>query len=159
MKSVFGVITILGVTVCLFSCKKTINCDTPVIKKVVFFTSESTNPVPDTSYIITKYRKGKNFSQLSESFPEQKLTKEAYNKSFDLPEKGAETYDYDWYIQLKPSNRVYEITDIESAGETSTTHHCTSTVSYSINDSTYTVPGNPYSPTPYFVSDIQIQYW
>ncbi len=159
MKSALGLITLLGVTLSLFSCKKTINCDTPVIKKVVFFTSESTYPVEDTSYTLQKFRKDSKFGQLSDAFPEQPLTKELYNRSLDLPEHGAETYDYDWVIVLKPSGRIYQISDVSSAGETSTTHHCTTTVTYKVNDSTYTVPGNPYSPTPYFTSDIQIQYW
>lgn len=155
-------VALAALTVGLVACKKTINCDTPVIKKVFFYSSISSLLVPDDSAKIEKYKKGSMFALLSESLPAQRLQKESYNKSLELPENGAETYDYDWKITLSPSGRVYFISDIEHENATSKTHHCTNTVYYTTEyNSTIvldTVAGNPYSSTPYEVSDIQIQY-
>lgn len=152
-----------ALTVGLFSCKKAIDCETPVIKKVFFYSSISSLLVPDTSAKLEKYRKGTNFGALSERFPNIRLQREDYNKSLEIPDNGAETYDYDWKITLMPSGRDYYISDIKHESETSKTHHCTNTVKYTITynttDTTVTVPGNPYSATPYYVSDIQVQYW
>lgn len=143
----------------LVSCKKTINCDKPVIKRVYFYSSVSSLLVPDTTAELVKFQKGSKYGNVSEMIPSIRLRKDAYNKFLDLPKDGSETYDYDWKVTLRPSNKVYFISDIKSLNETSKSHYCTSTVKYTVNDSVTTVPGNPYSPTPLFVSDIQIQYW
>ncbi len=157
------VVAVAAITAGLFSCKKPLNCETPVIKKVFFYSSVSSLLVPDTAAKLEKYKKGSNFALLSESFPNIRLQREDYNKSLELPENGAQTYDYDWKITLLPSNRDYYISKIEHESATSKTHHCTNTVKYTITynttDTTVTVPGNPYSSTPYYVSDIQVQYW
>lgn len=157
------VVAVTALTIGLISCKKAINCDTPVIKKVMFYTSVSSLLVPDTAAKLEKYSKGTNFAQLSERLPNIRLQRENYDKSMELPENGAETYDFDWKVQLLPSNRVYYISNINHESATSKTHHCTNTVYYTVTDSTSmkkdTVAGNPYSSTPYFVSDIRIQYW
>jgi hypothetical protein len=159
MKIVNRVAPILILVAGLVSCKKDINCDTPVIKKVFFYSSVSQLLVPDTTADLVKFKKGSAFGLVSEVYPALRLTKVTYNKSLELPDNGAETYDYDWKITLHPSNKVYYISKITHENNTSKTHHCTSTVKYSVNDSVNTVPGNPYSSTPYFVSDIQIMYW
>ncbi len=79
--------------------------------------------------------------------------------SMEFPLKGEETYAYDWKVKLQPSNKEFRIAKIEHESLTSKTHHCTNGVSFSINDSAVTVPGNPYSITPYYVSDIMVEYW
>lgn len=158
MKSVKSILLLLAITIGFLSCKKTINCETPVIKKVVFFTNVSSYVVPDTTALLVKYRKGSSFADLSEKFPPILLMKVDQNKVMEFPLKGEETYDYDWTITLKPSNRVYKITAVDHESTTSKTHHCTNGVSYKVNDSLVKVPGNPYSTTPYYVSDIMIEY-
>jgi len=160
MKRVNKLMIVLAVSAGFFSCKKTINCDTPVLRKVLFYTNVSTYTVPDTTAMLVKYNKGSSFSEVSEIFQPIYLMKEdIQNKSMEFPLKGKETYDYDWKITLKPSNRVYTISAASHESATSKTHHCTNTVSYKINDSLVTVPGNPYSATPYFVADILIEYY
>lgn len=160
MKSVITLVTLLGITAGVMSCKKTINCETPVIKKVVFFSSLSSMKVPDTTAYLAKCRKGSNFGQVSEIFPKIYLMKaDDYNKSMEFPMKGQETYDYDWEITLQPSNRRYRISAISHESATSKKHYCTNGTSYKLNDSLVTVPGNPYSTTPYYPADIQIEYW
>lgn len=166
MKRVISLAVLLGATLGFYSCKKTINCETPVIRKVLFFSPLTSLKVPDTSAVVNKFRKGSNFGQLSETFPSIKLVKVAVldkkyeiDKSMEIPMKGEETYDYDWQITLKPSNRVYYISDISHESATSKTHYCTNTVTYKLNDSLVTVPGNPYSTVPYYPSDIMIQYF
>ncbi len=167
MKSVKSLLVLLAVTIVFVSCKKTINCDTPILKKVFFFTNVSTYVVPDTAAMVVKYRKGSAFVDVSEIFPRVYLMKVDQNKSMEFPLKGKETYDYDWEITLLPSNRQYRLSKIEHGSATSKTHHCTNEVSYTMNikylttDSTFevTVPGNPYSTTPYFSADIQVEYY
>ena len=157
MKRVIGIIAALSVTAYFGSCKK-INCNTPVISKVLFYSSISTSVVPDTSATLVKSVKGTNFGQISEVYPNVYLSKVEFNKRLDFPDKGIDVYDYDWQITLKPSGRIYRLTKISHLSQTSKTSECTNTVSYKVNDSTVTVPGNPYSAVPNFVSDIQILY-
>lgn len=165
MKSAKSLVTLLAITVGFYSCKKTINCETPVIKKVLFYSSLSTQTVPDTAATLVKYNKGSNFSQVSEILPPiQLLKKDVYNKTMEFPLDGEETYDYDWKITLLPTMKVYYLSDISHESATSKTHHCTNTVTYKqtdglVTDSLVTVPGNPYSTTPYYSADIQIEYW
>ncbi len=159
MKSVFSLVLILSLAVGLVSCKKKLDCETPAIKKVLFYSTISLQIVPDSSADLVKCKQGSNFGQISEIFPKIMLQKEDFNKSMAFPLHGEEVYDYDWMITLRPSNRIYYISSIKHESATSKTHHCTNTVSYRINDSLVTVPGNPYSSTPNFVSDIQVQYW
>jgi len=160
MKRVISLAVLFGATLGFYSCKKTINCETPVISKVLFFSPLTSMKVPDTSAVVYKYRKGSLFGQVSEMYPSVKLVKVGVtDKSMEIPMKGEETYDYDWQITLKPSNRVYFLSDISHESATSKTHNCTNTVTYKLNDSLVTVPGNPYSVVPYYPSDIQIQYF
>lgn len=159
MKHVTSLLIILGLTIGFLSCKKTINCQTPVIKNVYFYSTISTKIVPDSSASLVKYRKGSKFSQVSEVFPKINLIKDGFNKYMEFPLKGEETYDYDWEITLKPSNKIYLLSEIEHESATSKTHQCTNTVTYKVNGDTVTVPGNPYSATPNFVSDVRIEYW
>jgi hypothetical protein len=160
MKRVISLAVLLGATLGFYSCKKTINCETPLIRKVLFFSPLTSLKVPDTSAVVNKFRKGSDFGQLSETFPAVKLVKVGVtDKSMEIPMKGEETYDYDWQITLKPSNRVYYISKISHESATSKTHYCTNTVTYKLNDSLVTVPGNPYSTVPYYPSDIHIQYF
>lgn len=157
------VVAVVALTAGLFSCKKPLNCDTPVIKKVFFYSSISSLLVPDTAAKLEKYKKDTKFGLLSERYPNIRLQREDYNKSMELPDNGKETYDFDWKITLLPSNREYYLSKINHESATSKTHHCTNTVTYTIGynttDSAVTVPGNPYSSTPYYVSDIMIQYY
>jgi len=157
MKKVTGVISALSIIAFLGSCK-TINCTTPVISKIVFYSSISTNLIPDSTATLVKSTKGTNFAQIAEIYPTINLTRIDYNKRLTLPDKGNDTYDYDWMVTLHPSNRTYKITKISHESLTSKSSDCTNTVSYKINDSLVTVPGNPYSSIPNFVSDIQIPY-
>lgn len=160
MKSGISLVVLLGITIGFIACKKTINCETPVIKKVKFYSSLSSQKVPDTSVSINKCRKGSGFSEVSEIFPLLLLTKvDNYNKSLTLPGKGEDTYNYDWEIELQPSGKRYRISDISHESATSKSHYCSNGVSYKLDDSLVTIPGNPYSTTPYYVSDIQIEYW
>ncbi len=158
MKSVKRFAALLAVTAALASCKKAIDCDTPNIRRVVFYTNVSTYTIPDTTALLVKCNKGSGFSEVSEIYPPIYLTKIDNTKQLDFPDKGKDTYDYDWQITLKPSNRVYKLTKLEHESATSKTHHCTNTVSFKVNDSAVSVPGNPYSSTPYYTSDIQIEY-
>jgi len=163
MKSVKSIAMVLTLIAGVCSCKKPLNCETPVIKKVFFYSSVSSLLVPDSTADLVKYKQGSHFGLLSEIYPSIRLMKEDYNKSMEFPLNGTETYDYDWKITLHPSNRVYYVSNVKHESSTSKTHHCTNTVKYTVGyngvDTTTTVPGNPYSSTPYFVSDIQIQYW
>jgi len=157
MKKVIGIIVVLSITAYFSSCKK-IYCSTPVISKVLFYSTISTYVVPDTTATLIKSVKGSHFGQTSEIYPTINLTKVDFNRSLSFPDKGVDVYDYDWQITLHPSGRLYQITKISHQNSTSKTSDCTNTVSYYINDSLVTVPGNPYSSIPNFVSDIQILY-
>jgi hypothetical protein len=159
MKNVFSIFMFSALVVGLVACKKSVNCETPVIKKVVFYTTISQQIVPDTTAELVKTKKASNFGLVSEIFQKIRLQKEdGYSKSMAFPLHGEEVYDYDWQITLRPSNRVYYLSNIKHESATSKTHHCTNTVTYLMNDSLVTVPGNPYSSTPNFVSDILIEY-
>jgi hypothetical protein len=158
MKRAASLVIVLITIIYFGSCKK-INCSTPVIKHVLFYSSLSTNVVPDTAAQLDKYRKGSLFNLLADEYININLTKVDFNRQMDFPDKGADVYDYDWLITLKPSGRVYKITEIKHESSTSKTSDCTNTVTYKVNDSLFTVPGNPYSSIPNFPSDIQIQYF
>jgi|GEM_PF-4039232 len=169
MRSAASILLMLGVASGLYSCKKTINCETKTIGKVIFISSLSTTKVPDTAAMVRKFNKETGFSELSEIFLPIKLDKVGLSdKSMDFPYKGTETYDYNWEITLLPSNRIYYFSAIEHENATSKNHYCSNGTSYKIRgdqgatpttDSLVTIPGNPYSTTPYYVPDIQVAYW
>ncbi|GAA4465267.1 hypothetical protein GCM10023093_17130 [Nemorincola caseinilytica] len=169
MKSAASIVVMLGLTAGLFSCKKTIHCETQTIKKVYFISSLSSMKVPDSVAMVRMFNKTGGFSELSEIFLPIKLAKEGISdKSMEFPYKGQKTYDYNWEVTLLPSNRVYYFSKISHESATSKTHYCTNGTSYTVRsgpggtplaDSTVRVPGNPYSTTPYFEHDIEVQYY
>ena len=169
MRSAASIVVMLGLTFGLYSCKKTIHCETQVIKKVYFISSLSSMKVPDSVAMVRMFNKISGFTEVSEIFLPIKLTKEGISdKSMDIPYKGAKTYDYNWEVTLLPSNRVYYFSKIEHENATSKTHYCTNGTSYvvrgsagggPISDSTVRIPGDPYSTTPYFTPNIEVQYF
>lgn len=163
MKSVVRLVVFCGLSMGVFSCKKAVDCETPLIRKAVFYSPVSSLTVPDTSYDLVKYRQESGFTQISEIYPGTRLTKEGTNKSLYFPENGSITYDYNWSITLHPSGKVFLLSKIKHENSSSKTHHCTNTVTYTINqygvDSAVTVDGNPYSATPYYPADFQIAYY
>lgn len=159
MKRVIVLLAAVGFMANFGACKKSVNCSTPIIGKVMFYSSISTSVVPDSSVTLVKYKKGSKFSMLSEIYMNIHLSAIDFNKRMDFPDKGEDTYDYDWEITMHPSNKVYRISDISHLSSSSSTNECTNTVSYKINDSSITIPGNPYSSVPNYVSDIQIKYY
>ncbi len=158
MKRVIGIIAALGIIANLGSCKKPINCTTPVISKILFYSSISTYTVPDTTATLEQYRKNTLFTQLSQRYPSIRLAVVDFNKRLYLPNNGVDTYDYDWIVTLHPSGKTYAIRGVSHQSSTSTTSDCTNTVTYYVNDSLVTVPGDPYSSVPNFVPDIEIKY-
>lgn len=159
MKRVLGLLLLGGTIAGLYSCKKTINCRTPQIRRVIFYSPLTSLRVPDTSYILTKYVNDTTFSLVSDIFPETRLTSIDLTKVVYMPENGTETYDFDWEIVLKPSMKKYRLSKIDFQSETSKTHQCTNTVTYKLNDTMVTKPGFPYSSTPTLTDDIQIEYY
>jgi hypothetical protein len=169
MRNAASIVLMLGLASGLYSCKKTINCETQIIKKVVFVSSLSSMKVPDTAAMVRKFNKQSGFSQLSEIFlPIPLLKVGASDRSMEFPYKGTETYDYNWEITLLPSGRVYFFSDINHENNTSKTHYCTNGTSYKTSgtngafpttDSTVTVYGNPYAATPYFEPNIFVEYF
>lgn len=169
MRSAASIVLMLGLVTSLFSCKKKIHCETQIIKRVYFRSSLSSMKVTDTVAMVRMFNKVSGFTQLSEIFLPIKLTKEGLSdKSMDIPYKGEKTYDYNWEITLLPSNRVYYFSKIEHQNATSKTHYCTNGTSYVIKagpgghplaDSSVSIPGNPYSTTPLFIPDFEVQYY
>lgn len=153
----------------LNSCKKTIHCETQVIKKVIFISSLSTAKVPDTAAMVRMFNRESGFSEVSEIFLPIKLQKVGLSdRSMDFPYKGEKTYDYNWEVKLLPSGRIYNFSKIEHESATSKTHYCANGFSYKISgsagatptsDSSVTIPGNPYSTTPYTEPNIFVEYW
>lgn len=155
MQKIYKALVIVFITSSFFACKKP-DCVPPVIKYITFYNNAGpVTAIPDTSASIGKYNTGTHFSQLAESFSKVLLDK---NKQLAFPYKGAETYDYDWQITLQPSGRTYFIRNITHDDKNTQGNNCTSTINCFVNDSVYSIPGNPYSATPYFTSDIKIKY-
>lgn len=170
MRNAASFLLMLGLMSGLYSCKKTLQCESPYIRKVIFVSSLSSMPVKDSAALVRMFNKGSGFSQLSEIFLPIALRKNGTSdKSVDIPYDGAKTYDYDWEITLLPSNRKYYLSKISHENLTSKTHQCSNGTSYVIKasgagafptaDSTVTRYGNPYSATPINVPDIIVEYW
>jgi hypothetical protein len=154
MKRITIVLMAVLATCYMLSCKKD-DCTAPFLKKISFYTNNSLIKVSDTDATIVKARKGSSFGQISNTYMNVKMDK---NKALLFPEKGTETYDYDWKITLHPSNREYRITALEHDDHNSHGGPCVSTVTYRLNDSSVIMYGNPYSATPYETPDIKILY-
>ncbi|MES2703323.1 MAG: hypothetical protein V4649_11825 [Bacteroidota bacterium] len=144
----------LGVTY-VVSCTKP-SCVAPIIKTMSFYIpSQPASVIPDTSVTVLKATKGKNFTQIAESFPNIQLDRD---KSFVIPYKGDETYNFDWQVTLKPSGKTYKITMLEHDDNNPNRTNCVSTVTYRLNDSLVTMQGSPYSMTPTVEPEIKIRY-
>jgi hypothetical protein len=170
MRNSASFLLMLGLMSGLYSCKRTINCESPYIRKVVFVSSLSSMPVKDSAALVRMFNKGSGFSQLSEIFLPIALRRNGTSdRSVDIPYDGAKTYDYDWEITLLPSNRKYFLSSISHENQTSKTHYCSNGTSYVIRatgvgafpvaDSIVKRPGNPYSATPINEPDIIVEYW
>lgn len=154
MKKLFAPLAVLLVATAFTACYKKTDCQTPLLRKAVFYSNSSTVFIDDTSAYLIKGSKGSLFNRIADTLYYRLDGK----KTVYFPDGGAETYDYDWKFVLLPSLKEYRIQKLEHQDNNTNGGLCTSTVSYTVNDSLVSKTGNPYSSTPYETPDIMIKW-
>jgi hypothetical protein len=155
MKRLFVPLAVLLMAAGFSACYKKTNCTTPLIRKVVFYVNSTAVTISDTGALLVKASKGSMYSQIADTL----YSRLDNSKSVYFPDNGADTYDYDWKVVLIPSGYTFKIQKLEHDDVNSNGGPCTSTVSYTVNDTMVTKTGNPYSTTPYEVPEIRIKWY
>lgn len=156
IKHLLNILLISGV---FCSCSPRTQCIDFVYYDFRFTRGTATDSIPDTTYIVTNYTKGSNFS-----LPLNSDTLRVYNGlfkgimttsiqpklfSFAANNDGYVTL-FDWKYVFLPSGNSYFMKNIQANSRSERQakymdHECFNDLTFMVNDSSYTYPGDNYS--------------